>query len=221
MSFKEQFLMQMGICKHTPDGLHYNILDGEIYIKGFQKNAFFKEIPAHIENMPVVSLEGLQESPLQREVIIPDTVRIIRDMCFEFNKQVTKFVIPESVTKIGEHAFAFCDMLEKIIFPDNLETLPLGGAVENCPALKKIHLPEHLKEIPECFAGDCTGLEEIIIPESVTRIHALAFNCCENLKSVKLPSGLTYIGNGAFSGCPMLERPAIPDGCEVHPDAFD
>ncbi len=190
MGFKEQFMMKAGISKHTPDGLKYFILNEEIYIRGFEHHATFQEIPSQIENMPVVSIENMQESALQGEIILPDTLRRIADMCFEFQKYVTKFIIPSSVSLIGEHAFAFCDLLEEIIFPDTLEMLPMGGGIEECPNLKQIHLPAGLKEIPEYFAVGCTSLESIFIPDSVVKIGKNAFEGCTNLKSIRLPEHL-------------------------------
>ncbi|MDE7093560.1 MAG: leucine-rich repeat domain-containing protein, partial [Oscillospiraceae bacterium] len=175
MSLKEKILAQLGIFTKTPDGLQYYMQDNEVYIVGYKgsKKQVFHEIPAYIEDCPVVSLKNLQEMPLVGEIRIPDTVREIYDLCFEFQKKVTKFLIPDSVESIGEHAFEFCDNLEEMIFPDNLTLLPLGICSEN-PKLKKIHLPESLEEIPDCFAGGCSSLEEMIIPESVKIIGELA-----------------------------------------------
>ncbi|MDE5792443.1 MAG: leucine-rich repeat domain-containing protein, partial [Oscillospiraceae bacterium] len=118
MSLKEKILVQLGIFKKTPEGLQYYMQDNEAYIVGYKgsKKQVFHEIPAYIEDCPVVSLKNLQEMPLVGEIRIPDTVREIYDMCFEFQKQVTKFVIPDSVESIDEHAFEFCDILEEIIF---------------------------------------------------------------------------------------------------------
>ncbi|MDE5767834.1 MAG: leucine-rich repeat domain-containing protein, partial [Oscillospiraceae bacterium] len=217
-----------GIYNKSSENLPHYKQDCEIYITGYAGINFSKnsnknpgiEIPAYIDDCPVVSLAGLQEVPFTGELRIPETVRKICDMCFEFQNQITKVIIPDSVKSIGEHVFCFCDDIEEIIFPDSLEKLSLGIASE-CYQLRRVHLPENLKEIPECFMSGCPSLEEIVIPEHVVKILDCAFDDCEHLKHVKLPQNLKYIGKFAFSSCPELEKPAIPDGCEVHKEAFD
>lgn len=225
----------------TPDGFKYLVENNEIYIKGFKKGSP-AEIPAYIDNMPVVYLAGLHGLPLSGTVRIPDTVRELEWAVFNVQELAEEFLLPESLVRIDEHAFAWCKSLKKISFPDSVSELGLG-TVMSCKKLESLRLPADLEEIPECFASGCSSLEKISIPDSVKIIKFMAFNDCGNLTEIKfssqleriekyafcdctslkkitLPDSVRYIGKFAFAGCSQLERPELPENCEVHPKAF-
>nr|MDE6004887.1 leucine-rich repeat domain-containing protein [Oscillospiraceae bacterium] len=204
--------------KITPDGFQYVIENNEVFITGFKKGNPV-EIPAYIENCPVVYLAGLHNLPLAGEVKIPDTVRELEWAVFNVQAYATKFILPENVKEIDEHAFAWCKALEEIAFPDSVINLGLG-TVMSCQKLKMIKLPKNLEFIPDYFASGCKSLEKIEIPEHVTSIGEMAFNECVNLTSVILPENLKFIHKYAFAGCSKLEYPVIPKHCEVHTKAF-
>ncbi|MDE6730130.1 MAG: leucine-rich repeat protein [Oscillospiraceae bacterium] len=203
----------------TPDGFQYVIENNEVFIKGLKKKSHPEEIPAYIEDLPVVYLAGLHNLPLAGEVRIPDTVRELEWAVFNVQESATKFILPENLTRIDEHAFAWCKSLEEIVFPDSVTSLGLGTVI-SCKKLRAVRLPEHLEEIPDFFASGCTALEDITIPAQVSRIGEMAFNECVSLKKIILPDDLKYIDKYAFAGCTNLEYPVIPAQCEVHPKAF-
>lgn len=77
-------------------------------------------------------------------------------------------------------------------------------------ALKKIVIPESIKEIEENAFYYCTGLETVEIKSTDLSIKDRAFFACHNLKNINFPEGLTYIGERAFSGCGKLGDIVLP-----------
>ena len=81
--------------------------------------------------------------------------------------------------------------------------------------VKKVILPETLKQINDNAFRDLSTLEEINIPDSVTYIGTCAFSGCENLKSVHLPAGLKSLGEYAFQDNNRITEVTIPDGVQT------
>ena len=169
---------------------------------------------------------------------IPDGIKSIAPQAFRACN-LSSVTIPSSVTSIGEGAFSYC-CLEEITIPDSVTEFQAGkpilgvtqrttdGLVTNpvrygaqaagmfvhCTLLKRVTLPENMKEIPVAMFKQCSSLEEITIPESVTEIQECAFLDCENLKRITLPPGLRILRNRMFAGCGNLEEVDLPDGLE-------
>lgn len=76
--------------------------------------------------------------------------------------------------------------------------------------LVKIHLPEGLEKIPNCFANICLDLQEVNIPSTVKCIGHTAFEQCKSLKKIDLPNGLETIEREAFYHCDSLEQIIFP-----------
>lgn len=83
-----------------------------------------------------------------------------------------------------------------------------------CNNLKKVVLPETLKEINDAFCN-CASLEEVIIPKNLEKLGNWNFRDCDNFKTVTLPSNLKRIGFGNFKGSPVYlsEYGEEGDGC--------
>ncbi len=58
-----------------------------------------------------------------KKVTIPDNIKVIGEMAFWGNHDVTKIIVPDSVTEIEEDAFGNCIKLRSIILPDTLTKL--------------------------------------------------------------------------------------------------
>ena len=81
--------------------------------------------------------------------------------CFMYNEKIKEINCPDSIEVIGEKAFEHCHSLEKFNFvkTDNGPSLKRIGlsAFLGCESLKKIKLPNTLKEIDEwafCLISD-------------------------------------------------------------------
>lgn len=135
------------------------------------------------------------------KVIIPNSVKLIGDYCFQGCKSLKELIIPPSVEYIGESAF--CDScFEKLVIPNSVKALGTG-------CFKYIVIKDFLKlsirvsVLPkECFYGsDITKL--IYHYTGVTEIGDNAFGNC---KKGLLPSSVSFkslenLGVGALDCC--------------------
>ena len=165
------------------------------------------EIPAEIEDIPVVEIESSAFNGCANltSIIIPDSVTSIGDFAFENCSGLTSITIPDSVTSIGDHAFYNCSSLTNITVSENNKYFSsLNGVLFN---KDKTELVTYL-----------TGNErtEYAIPDSVTSIGDRAFYKCSSLTSVIIPDSVTHIGYNAFKYCKNLTSIIIKNpNCEI------
>lgn len=93
-------------------------------------------------------------------LVIPNTVKVIRNGVFSNCAYIKSVSIPESVININSGAFSGCASLTKVILPNKLENI--GSKV---------------------FAG-CTSLNYVTIPQSVNSIGYGTFSGCEKLAKI-------------------------------------
>jgi hypothetical protein len=55
-----------------------------------------------------------------KEVVVPNEVKIIGEKAFFWNVNLTNIILPFGITKIGESAFEWCISLESIVIPSNV-----------------------------------------------------------------------------------------------------
>ncbi len=71
-----------------------------------------------------------------------------------------------------------------------------------------------ITEIPDnCFNG-CRLLKRISLPDSVKQIGEYAFSGCSSLETIAIGNGLSTIGYGAFSECTSLKHFHITSLCQ-------
>ena len=124
-------------------------------------------------------------------------------------ENIKEIVLPDTLKIIPEHAFANLDNLEKINIPEAV-TIIGDGAFVDCKSLKKINLPDSILEI-ERSSFYSSGIENIILLQNIKNINLYTFRGCYNLVSVSLPDGLEHIEEGAFMDCKNLEKINIPE----------
>lgn len=93
-----------------------------------------------------------------------------------------------------------CINLRRIILPDNIKEIG-ENAFSYAINLEYINLPSSLRTIGEAAFSDCISLktDPLIIPEGVEKISDYLFSNCEALKgTIVLPSTIREIGDGAF-----------------------
>ncbi len=146
-----------------------------------------------------------------KDVVIPDTVRIIGGEVFRDDKNMQTVSIPSSVQMIGSYAFIGCDNLKSVYIPDSVTEIE-QGAFSYCPGIKSIRVSKNLTNWGSLVFNDCPELEEVVLPDGLTSLGAYAFSYCIKLKTVALPSTITSIGECAFSDCQGLVEIAIPQG---------
>ena len=164
-------------------------------------------IPAEIENMPVVAIEGI---PTESDSDILEGGF--------YKTDVVTVVIPETVRSIGLASFEDCKELTQIVFKEdsNLRSIAYG-AFSGCVKLEKIDFSTTKLIAIDMYAfSGCSNLNEIKFPETLLKIGEGAFYECSSLVDVKLPPNLAEMGENVFSYCISLERINIPPNLRLN-----
>ena len=160
------------------------------------------EIPAEIEDIPVVEIES---------------------SAFNGCANLTSIIIPDSVTSIGDHAFYNCSSLTNITVSENNKYFSsLNGVLFNKDKTELVTylignerteyaIPDSVTSIGDRAFYKCSSLTSIIIPDSVTSIGDHAFYNCSSLTNITIPDSVTSIGDHAFHNCSGLTSITIPD----------
>lgn len=83
-------------------------------------------------------------------------------------------------------------------------------AFEGCAALRRVILPESLRQIGEMAFSGCSHLRLLTIPSGVQRVGTLAFAKCSQLERVRIEPGVVQLGPSCFSKCAALKRVEMP-----------
>ncbi|MBQ2991721.1 MAG: leucine-rich repeat domain-containing protein [Clostridia bacterium] len=83
-------------------------------------------------------------------------------------------------------------------------------AFDGCAALRRVILPQGLRQIGEMAFLGCIHLTKLTIPGSVTRVGTLAFAKCTGLERVRIEPGVQALGPSCFSKCTALARVDVP-----------
>ena len=83
-------------------------------------------------------------------------------------------------------------------------------AFEGCAALRRVILPESLRQIGEMAFSGCSHLRLLTIPGEVQRVGTLAFAKCSQLERVRIEPGVVQLGPSCFSKCAALKRVEMP-----------
>ena len=158
------------------------------------------EIPAEIEDIPVVEIESSAFNGCANltSIIIPDSITSIGDFAFENCSGLTSITIPDSVTSIGDHAFYNC-LTSITVSENNKYFSSLNGVLFN---KDKTELVTYL------IGNERT---EYAIPDSVTSIGDRAFYKCSSLTSIIIPDSVTSIGDHAFYNCSSLTNITVSE----------
>lgn len=138
-------------------------------------------------------------------------------------KNDTQLTIPETyndkpVIGIRGNVFENVSTLKKIILPETIKEIR-ASAFKNCINLEEINLPKGITEIKANTFEGCRSLVTIVIPEGVVRIGASAFRDCIHLNKVNIPRTVTSIGSSAFRNT-ALNSVCISRGIYVNERAF-
>ena len=171
------------------------------------------------------------------ELVIPDSIKEIKNYAFWGCSSLTSIIIPNSVTSIGESAFYGCSGLTSVTIPNSVTSIG-GRAFSGCSGLTSVTIPNSVTSIGESAFYGCSGLTSVTIPTSVTSIGYSAFyrctgltsvifnaeNCktmgsesspvfenCTKLSSVAIGENVKNIPSYAFSGCTGLTSVNILD----------
>lgn len=83
-------------------------------------------------------------------------------------------------------------------------------AFNGCASLRRVVLPESLRQIGEKAFSGCARLSRVIIPGTVQRVGTLSFAQCTGLERVRIEPGVQALGPSCFQKCTRLARVDIP-----------
>ena len=191
-------------------------------------------IPDSYNGQPVVGIgrHAFGAYSKVRNVIVPDSVRIIESQAFNycdylesvvfsknsglltvsdyafFNcKTIASITLPASVKNIGYRAFSTCPSLANLTVDENNDLFCSQNSAIYSKDMKKLVALAPASYISSDIVPDGeTSMSEIIIPDGVEIIGAGAFADCYRLESIHIPESVTTIEKGAFMGCTALKN---------------
>ena len=140
---------------------------------------------------------------LVTDVVIPNGVITIDPYLLSCSS-LKSVVIPNSVRWIKEGAFLGCSNLTSVEIPKNVRGIE-SGAFYNCSSLTNITIPgENLQWIDARMFWGCSSLNRVTILSGVGCIDDWGFARCNSLTSITIPKSMKSIHIGAFNGCSSL-----------------
>ena len=84
-------------------------------------------------------------------------------------------VIPDSVKSIRNWTFGYCTSLKSIVIPDSVESIG-NGAFYSCTSLESITIPDSVKSIGDDAFWNCKSLNEVIFKgKTIDQVKALKY----------------------------------------------
>ncbi|MCL2062030.1 MAG: leucine-rich repeat domain-containing protein [Firmicutes bacterium] len=145
----------------------------EQYFSAIKQLEDYIETIKNPENTSCKKVKQTATSPTKKAV--SKDFDIFYDCLNKYKGRDEKVVVPECIREIGPGAFDGCTKIKEITFEgENLEKI-WHCAFSDCKNLRKIVLPNSVKEIENMAFINCPCLKEIIIPEKVEFIGEYAF----------------------------------------------
>ena len=101
------------------------------------------------------------------------------------------------------------EALKRLYLPDTIREMG-AYAFGGCSALEVIHLPEHLSVLPDHVFAGCISLKQIALPPQLSVIEGYAFYDCRSLEKLRIPDTVQKIGAYACYNCRKMEEINIP-----------
>lgn len=137
-----------------------------------------------------------------------------RLLWYSASAQAKTFTVPSGVRTIDSRAFENNPHVQEIILPADLAEIG-GYAFRGCTALRRLHIPGSVKNIPENML-DLTGSCTVTLGTGVETISGGAMMQLGNTL-LWLPDSITTVGEGAFSMSHNLERLKLSESMTVLP----
>ena len=157
---------------------------------------------------------------LTGELVIPDSVREIKNWAFMNCTSISSVSIGKNVESIFPYAFANCTSLKTITFRGKTKTIDSNAF--RVTGLTNLNLPDGLEKIgANAFFGIGSLSGVLVIPESVTEIGEHAFwagrnsgsGQLSNISGIRVDSPAISISNGAFkaTGADYIDLTRVDD----------
>lgn len=193
-----------------------------------QEITSFNELQ-YFTNLEVIFENAFHGSSLT-SVIIPNSVREIRQYAFQYCYSLTSLTLGNKVEIICDRAFYVCYNLSTLTIPKSVEEIRYL-AFSNCSNMTELTISSSVKYISKDAFQGCGGLTSIIVEEGnsfydsrdncnaiiQTKDNLLITGCMNTI----IPSSVTSIGEGAFLGCSDMTSLTIPSSVtSIADDAF-
>ena len=173
---------------------------------------------------------------------LPSGIRSIGEECFSYSTIRGGLILPDSLRIIKQNAFYGNNGIENIYIPSLVETIEFRGlspmlnlktitvdsanqyysscngvlynkdttVLISCPAGKTgaFVIPDGVVCISN-FSMELCEFTSLTIPTTVIIIESAAFSQCERLTSMHIPANVIYIEGGIFAGCKRLTNITI------------
>jgi hypothetical protein len=113
-------------------------------------------------------------------LVIPDGTTEIKEWEY-FKSEITEVMIPNSVKTIKQGAFGRCLNIQTVVLPDSVTTVG-WCAFQGCSSLKTLILPVGVTTIGQGAFYGCSSLQTATIPVSVVELQYNVFDKCTNLE---------------------------------------
>lgn len=127
--------------------------------------------------------------------------------------------ILDGTITIYNMAFMGCH-LRRITIPNSVRNIK-SSAFYRCEFLESISIPNSVTCIGNCAFDGCSSLKSIILPDAITSIGYATFYDCSSLAQLTIPNKVKNIDDYAFYGCSSLSNIFIPASItSIGKDAF-
>ncbi len=145
------------------------------------------------------------------EIIIPESVKTIKDGAFNNCQYLRNLTIGENVTTIERDAFSQCFYLQSVEIPASVESIG-PSAFSGCESISSLTLNNGLKTISSYAFSYCYSLSEITLPKTLLSIEEKAFYYCYSLgtvingSSLDVQAGATTHGYVAYYATNIIDK---------------
>lgn len=115
------------------------------------------------------------------------------------NPELEEYVVMSGVEIIGEDAWGTMQELKRIVLPDGLKEIK-KLAFSGCIGLVDLRIPKTVTEIGS-YTFEFTMLRQVVVPEGVKVIRNDVFGGCVALSFLVLPNTIERIEDYAFCSC--------------------
>ena len=133
-------------------------------------------------------------------------------------KPAEEFIVPSDVVFIKSYAFSSCEKdisaLRRVVLPQDMKEIG-SAAFRAASSLTEVVLPEGLENIFDSAFQYCSGLTGIEIPSTVKKIDQWAFDGT-SISSIELPASVTTLSSGALGRMGKLEKIHVSDDNPVY-----
>ena len=152
-------------------------------------------IPSEVDGVPVARIErnAFKDTSSFYEIVIPNSIVTIMPDAFK-NSSVESVILPDSLDVIPNNCFNNCANLSSITFPQSLYSIG-EYAFYNCKKLPStLVFPERLQYIKAYAFTNCTSIKKMIFSDRLIKISHDAFT---NIKFEQIKyAGTSYQWKG-------------------------